>query len=214
MKINIKEVLIIISLSIFLGFIRYFLLDEEFSLIKKTKLGSIDNSINYNEVDSLLLYIKNTKSPKLIDVTLAKLFYDNNLVTFIDARDTESYIEEHILNALNIPYDLIEDVLNEYDIRYLIELNEDFIEEVYIEDNNPFYFGLKEGNIYLSNKKIDSPTFNIDGKEFAFVIYCSGEGCSLSEDLGFYMFNEIGVEKIFIYEGGIPEWKNNNYPIK
>ena len=23
-----------------------------------------------------------------------------------------------------------------------------------------------------------------------------------------------GAEKIFIYEGGIPEWKNNNYPIK
>ena len=74
----------------------------------------------------MLLYIKNTKSPKLIDITLAKLFYDNNLVTFIDARDTESYVEEHILNALNIPYDLIEDVLNEHDIQYLIELNEDF----------------------------------------------------------------------------------------
>ena len=214
MKINIKEVLIIISLSIFLGFIRYFLLDEEFFLIKKTKLESIDNSINHNEVDSLLLYIKNTKSPKLIDVTLAKLFYDNNLVTFIDARDTQSYVEEHILNALNIPYDLIEDVLNEHDIKYLIELNEDFIEKVYIEDNNPFYLGIKEGNIYLSNQKIESPSFNLDGKEFAFVIYCSGEGCSLSEDLGFYMFNEMGIGKIFIYEGGIPEWKNNNYPTK
>ena len=214
MKINIKKILIIISLSIFFGFIRYFLLDKEFSLIKKPKLESIDDNINHNEVDSLLLYIKNTKSPKLIDITLAKLFYDNNLVTFIDARDTESYTEEHILNALNIPYDLIEDVFNEYDLKYLIELNEDFIEEVSIDDNNPFYFGLKEGNIYLSNKKIESPSFNLEGKEFAFVIYCSGEGCSLSEDLGFYMFNEIGVEKIFIYEGGIPEWKNNNYPIK
>ena len=122
MKINIKEVLIIISLSIFFGFVRYFLLDEEFFLIKKTKLESIDNSVNHNEVDSLLLYIKNTKSPKLIDLTLAKLFYDNNLVTFIDARDTESYAEEHILNALNIPYDLVEDVFNEYDLKYLIEL--------------------------------------------------------------------------------------------
>ena len=36
MKINIKEVLIIISLSIFLGFIRYFLLDEEFFLITES----------------------------------------------------------------------------------------------------------------------------------------------------------------------------------
>ena len=155
MKINIKEVLIIISLSIFLGFIRYFLLDEEFPLIKKTKLESINNSINHNKIDSLLLYVKNTKSPKLIDITLAKLFYDNNLVTFIDARDTESYFEEHILNALNIPYDLIEDVLNEHDIQYLIELNEDFIEKVYIEDNNPFYLGLKEGNIYLTNRFLE-----------------------------------------------------------
>ena len=47
-----------------------------------------------------------------------------------------------------------------------------------------------------------------------FLIYCSGEGCSLSEDLGFYLNEQFGIEKIFIYEGGMPEWIKFGYPLK
>ena len=48
----------------------------------------------------------------------------------------------------------------------------------------------------------------------AFVIYCSGEGCSLSEDLGLYLFEIMQIKKIFIYEGGMPEWIEKKYPIE
>ena len=96
MKINIIEVIIIILLSVFCGLIRYFLLDDDFSLIKKSKLSLADSQLDYQNQDSLLLFIENSNSPKLIDIDLAKKLYDSNLVTFIDARDSDSYLEKHI----------------------------------------------------------------------------------------------------------------------
>ena len=50
--------------------------------------------------------------------------------------------------------------------------------------------------------------------ESIFLIYCSGEGCSLSEDLSFYMHKELNFKKILIYEGGMPEWIKSNYPVE
>ena len=45
-----------------------------------------------------------------------------------------------------------------------------------------------------------------------YIIYCSGEECSLSMDLADYFFNELLFEKILIYEGGWPEWRDSNLP--
>ena len=44
------------------------------------------------------------------------------------------------------------------------------------------------------------------------VIYCSGDECSLSMDLADYLFNELIFEKVLIFEGGWPEWRNAEYP--
>ena len=210
MKINIKEVIIIVLLSVFCGLIRYFLLDDDFLLIKKSKLSSSDSQVDYQYQDSLLLFIENSNSPKLVNIDLAKKLYDSNLATFVDARDSDSYHEKHILNALNIPYDSIEEVVSQNDLRYLIELNEDFEEQVYFDDN-PLYFGCYNQRVYISEKELLGKN---KSKSSSFVIYCSGEGCSLSEDLGFYMFDVLNIKKIFIYEGGMPEWLENNYPVK
>ena len=45
-----------------------------------------------------------------------------------------------------------------------------------------------------------------------FVIYCSGEECSLSMDLADYLFNELLFERILIFEGGWPQWRDAEYP--
>ena len=47
-----------------------------------------------------------------------------------------------------------------------------------------------------------------------YIIYCSGEGCSLSEELAFYLYENFQFKNLLIYEGGIPEWKNNQLPIE
>ena len=64
--------------------------------------------------------------------------------------------------------------------------------------------------LLLYESKIKNKSFSNKN----FLIYCSGEGCSLSEDLGFYLYNELDIKKILIYEGGIPEWLDNGYPVK
>ena len=48
--------------------------------------------------------------------------------------------------------------------------------------------------------------------ESVYVIYCNGEECSLSMDLADYLFNEHLFEKVLIYEGGWPEWRDKGYP--
>ena len=45
-----------------------------------------------------------------------------------------------------------------------------------------------------------------------YVIYCSGDECSLSMDLADYLFNEILFEKVLIFEGGWPQWRDAEYP--
>ena len=45
-----------------------------------------------------------------------------------------------------------------------------------------------------------------------YVIYCNGVECSLSMDLADYLFNERLFEKILIFEGGWPQWRDAEYP--
>ena len=47
---------------------------------------------------------------------------------------------------------------------------------------------------------------------FPHIIYCNGEDCSLSMDLADYFFNELAFEKVLIYEGGWPEWRDAELP--
>ena len=74
--------------------------------------------------------------------------------------------------------------------------------------NKYFIIGAENGKPYLIDSK------NEITKKDVYVIYCSGEGCSLSEDLGFYLYDELSFSQILIYEGGIPEWTSNNLPIE
>ena len=206
MQINFKDIIQITIITVVLSFIRYLFLDD-YPILKTTKLAEANQVSDEN--NNLLMFIENLESPTLVDLKTAKLLYDNQLVTFIDARDSDSFKNQHIFSSINIPYDLIEQIESDYDLNYLIELNENFIINVKLDDYS-FFIGLDNGDFYIS-KNIE----NINNKSFAnknFIIYCSGDGCSLSEDLGFYLYN-LGVKKILIYEGGIPEWINNKYPV-
>jgi len=206
MNINLRQVLLIIFCAIVLSFFRYFLLDD-YSLLKKSKLNQVN--ISY-ETKNLYDLINKINIPTLIELETTKLLYDNNLVTFLDARDSESYNESHIKGAINLPYDYIDEIVDSFDLSYSLEVGKDFNEEIEI-DNNSLVFGLKNGKIFISHK--NHLNDSIDDRQNVFLIYCSGEGCSLSEDLGFYLFEEFGIKKIFIYEGGMPEWIEFNYPI-
>ena len=45
-----------------------------------------------------------------------------------------------------------------------------------------------------------------------YIIYCSGEECSLSIDLADYLYTEKLIDKLLIFEGGWPQWRDAGYP--
>ena len=45
-----------------------------------------------------------------------------------------------------------------------------------------------------------------------YIIYCSGEECSLSIDLADYLYTEKLIDKLLIFEGGWPQWQDAGYP--
>ena len=54
----------------------------------------------------------------------------------------------------------------------------------------------------------------IDGldDEGIYIIYCSGEECSLSIDLADYLYTDKLIDKLLIFEGGWPQWRDAGYP--
>ena len=154
-----KQVVIIFFLAVFLGLIRFVILnDPEFSLIKKER---IMQKISTSTVP------EDMTEPMAITIEFAKYLFDEKSAVFIDARDAEDYELGHIENAVNIPYD-------------------------YYEDYEEMIDSLDDTAVH--------------------VIYCSGEECSLSMDLADYLFNEMVFEKILIFEGGWPQWRDAEYP--
>ena len=94
-------------------------------------------------------------------------------------------------------------------------------------DKNALFIDARDLDMYLQGhieKSINIPWEDIDNDEIAhklrninydddIVIYCSGGDCTLSIDLGEYIFNELTFERVFIFEGGYPSWIENNFPI-
>ena len=154
-----KQILIIITLAILLGLIRFiFLNDPEFLLIKKERIIQEITTFSVPE---------NMTEPMMINLEFAKYLYDEKTAVFIDARDSEDYEAGHIENAINIPYD-------------------------YYEDYEKVMDGLDDDGLYI--------------------IYCSGEECSLSLDLADHLYNEKLIDKLLIFEGGWPQWRDAGYP--
>ena len=54
----------------------------------------------------------------------------------------------------------------------------------------------------------------IDGLDYEgiYIIYCSGEECSLSIDLADYLYTDKLIDKLLIFEGGWPQWRDAGYP--
>ena len=154
-----KQIVIIITLAVLLGLIRFiFLNDPDFIIIKKERI--------IEEITTFSVPEKMTE-PMMINLEFAKYLFDEKSAVFIDARDAEDYEAGHIKNAVNIPFD-------------------------YYEDYEEVMDTLDSGGIYI--------------------VYCSGEECSLSLDLADHLYNEKLIDKLLIFEGGWPQWRDAGYP--
>jgi len=190
--------------------IRYLFIDDHYYIIKKVNNLTTVNPKDYSQISDLEKYINNINEPTLIDFNLAKKIYENNLSIFIDARDYDSFKKSHIRGALNISYDNIEYIEKEYDLIWMYEQNEDFY--FLVEGfNYDFILGKQSGEPFVKKTKLND---FISSNEMSFVIYCSGEGCSLSEDLAYYLFENFNFKKLMIFEEGLPVWKEKGMDLE
>ena len=96
-----KQIVIIITLAVLLGLIRFmFLNDPEFFLIKKERIIQEITTFSVPEYMT---------EPMMINLEFAKYLFDEKTAVFIDARDAADYEAGHIENAVNIPFDYYED---------------------------------------------------------------------------------------------------------
>lgn len=203
MKKNIqKEILAIILITFILSIIRYTFIYDSYPLIKQPKINKDNLSINEINLKAVQEILSSLIEPKIIDLNMTKFIYENDLAIFIDARNNDAYNESHIAHAINVPYDFL---IENYDLGYLQEI----INSNEIEDCTYFIIGSKSDESFIKNIADEEVA---DDEKNVYVLYCSGEGCSLSEDLGFYLFDELKFNNILIYEGGMPEWIDNSLP--
>ena len=93
-KINYKNILLILLLSVVLGFIYNTFSVNGINLIRKPILVK---SVTLGEAENELNNILG------LDLAQALTFYNKNLAIFIDARDQWDFAEAHIKGAINIP---------------------------------------------------------------------------------------------------------------
>ena len=123
-----------------------------------------------------------SSGPISINIDSAKEMYDSNTAIFIDARDIDEFNDGHVLGSLNIPYD------NVFDFEYE-ELLDSLALSVAVKNNS-------NGDNWV---------------EKFLIVYCSGEGCSLSEDWAYSMSKSDFFHEditIFYFEEGYPVWEN------
>ena len=224
MNILYKQIIYIISISLILSIVRYFFIEDEYPIIKPISKASVETYSADASIDSLRNYLNDIKEPKIVDLELAKKIHENTLATFIDARDEESFNESHIKGAVNITYEWLDDFAEAIDIEWILEINENYLVDFNMHgEPETCFFGQYEGttfiNGYIPNvdygiKKYMEIYGPIKNNQTIFVIYCSGEGCSLSEELAFYMYDRFKIKKVLIYEGGMPEWIENGLPVE
>ena len=116
-------------------------------------------------VDSLLAQTTLLFQPVMIDLEIAKAFYDRG-VLFIDARDDKEFREGHIAGSKLAP------AYPGEILRWVTE---------------------------------DDPV----------VAYCGGGECDLSMNLANELMGEDwGFARVFVFDGGLPQWIEAGYPVE
>ncbi len=96
---TLQQILLIIGLSIILGVFRNIMLDDTLTWKKENrKLDVISDFI----IPRFMV------EPLAIDIEFAHYLHTKNQAVFIDARDIDDYETGHISDAINIPFDDID----------------------------------------------------------------------------------------------------------
>ena len=137
------------------------------------------------------------------------LFEDNNAKNMVS--DEYSNLEPGV-HLINIDYakSLYDSNLGIFiDAREISDFNEG-----HIEKSLSIPFGYELNSSLVDSIENVFALFDYEPTSKVLVTYCSGEGCSLSEDLAYELSELFPEQIIYYFEEGYPVWKNLNYPVK
>ena len=117
------------------------------------------------------------------------------------------------ITTFSVPEDMTEPMIISLEFaKYLFDQNSaTFIEA---RETEEYKLGHIENSINIPYDYYEDYEEIMDGldEEGTYITYCSGGECSLSIDLADYLYNEKLIEKILIFEGGWPLWRDAGYP--
>jgi rhodanese-related sulfurtransferase len=185
---TIKQILIILILSIVVGLIVNVVNPKGIPLVMDLKKFSTEQSdklkedfVNnpYDTASKEIPLMKNPRynkegfiEPQNIKIDFTKLLYDRKAL-FFDARKPEDFNAGHIKGAISVTYEDFRKKSKEQQIEMLKGYN-------------------KNGII---------------------VCYCNGGDCDMSIDLA-YDIAKLGFTSMNIYLGGYKEWEDAGYPVE
>jgi len=187
MSKTIKQIIIILVLSVIIGFIVNVVNPKGIPLVMdmkrysteqsdKLKEDFINNPYDTSKKDASLMQNPRLNKegfvdPQNIKLDFAKLLYDRKAL-FFDGRKPEEFATGHIKSAINISY---------------VEFHK-------------------------KSKEEKEEMFKGYNKNGIIVCYCDG-GCEVSIDLA-YDIAKLGFTSMNIYQGGYQEWEKAGYPVE
>ena len=123
MVTSIKQIIVIIILSLVLGIVRNSFLDEPLSLIKEERI--LDSLEVKKGKDGIFIFElpEDLTEPLMVNIDAVDYLRNLELALIIDARDEEEFINGRISGSINIPYDYYEDFefqLDEIDLEKIL----------------------------------------------------------------------------------------------
>ncbi len=218
MKINLKEIFVILGISIFLAFFYNAVRDDPVSLIPKSKeelqvsdsilFGnfSYKNQNNINNINRNLDTSASKNSGKLnILDTINNKLDSNHFQSDTENKDAQVNIKPLLKESkkgehtkyLNVTYEQVLKIITSNDF-VLIDARRP---EQFAKSHIPKAINLFPGE---EEEILIGKILSLQ-QDKTYIIYCDGGNCDLSAELAALLEN-FGYKRFFLYEGGWDEW--------
>ena len=155
------------------------------------------------------------KKQIIIIITVAVLL---GLIRFIFLNDPEFFLIKkeriiHEITTFSVPEDMTEPMMINLEFtKYLFdEKTAVFIDARDAEDYEAGHIKNAVNIPFDYYEDYEEVMDELD-RDGIYIVYCSGEECSLSIDLADHLYNEKLIDKLLIFDGGWPQWRDAGYP--
>ena len=214
MKINFKEIFVILFVSIFIALFYNFIRDNPIDLIPKNKKelqapdsllfnSNFDSNIDNTNISKDTVLLENKKEQKNENENIYNTDTDSNSSITPESKnlDSKSLLKESKkgahTNFLTVTYEQILRIIRSNDFVLIDARRPELFAKSHLPNAINLFPGEDETD--LIEKILSLST------EKTYVVYCDGGNCDLSTEIAM-LFENFGYKRVFIYEGGWEEW--------